>query len=246
MVCPGPSPQTVRDPCTQFEETRVTLRMVEPDVASDPAATPRQLLGGMVPVPAVEVNDRTVLRTPRLLLRPLAEADRDQFIALVVRSRAHLDRWSALHRPGETDQELFARQLELTRLGDRRSTAVRRAIFLHDATLIGSCNLNSISRGLQFESDSNWWIGAEFAGKGLATEAVRALTDHALRELPEGLGLHRVFAGIRPDNAASIRVAAKCGFTRQQQVKSYLNVGGAWELHDIYVRDVLDEVPGPV
>jgi len=216
----------------------VTLRLVETDTPRIESATSRELLGGMVAAP-LEVNDRAVLRTARLLLRPLSDSDRRAFIELARRSRAHLDRWSALHRPGESDDALFDRQLELARAGERRSTAVRRAVLMDDGTLIGACNLNSISRGLQFESDCNWWIGAEFCGRGYATEALRALSDHALRELPDGLGLHRVFAGIRPDNAASIAVAARCGFTRQQQVKSYLNVGGAWELHDMYVRDVL-------
>ncbi len=217
----------------------MTLRLVETVSPRIESATSRELLGALVPVP-LEVSDRTVIRSERLLLRPLGDSDRAPFIDLVRRSRAQLDRWSALHRPGETDSELFDRQLELTRAGDRRSTAARRAVLLADGTLVGACNLNSISRGLQFESDCNWWIGTEFAGRGYATEALRALTDFALRDLPHGLGLHRVYAGIRPDNAASIAVARKCGFTRQQQVKSYLNVGGAWELHDMYVRDVLD------
>lgn len=217
----------------------MTLRLIETATPRIESATSRELLGSMVP-PAVEVADRAVLRTPRLVLRPLAESDRAAFIDLVRRSRALLDRWSALHRPGESDDELFTRQLELTRTGDRRSTAVRRGVLLHDGTLVGACNLNSISRGLQFESDCNWWIGAGHGGNGYAGEALRALTDHALRDLPDGLGLHRVFAGIRPDNVASIAVSRKAGFVRQQQVKSYLNVGGTWELHDIYVRDVLE------
>jgi len=222
----------------------VTIRLVETDGPRIESATSRELLGAMAPLPALEVADRAVIRTARLVLRPLAEHDRAAFIDLVRRSRAQLDRWSALHRPGETDGELFERQLELTRAGERRFTAARRAVLLGDGTLVGACNLNSISRGLQFESDCNWWIGSEFAGRGLASEALLALSGYALRDLPDGLGLHRVFAGIRPDNGASIAVARKCGFARQQQVKSYLNVGGVWELHDMYVRDVLGDPPG--
>lgn len=221
----------------------MTLRLVEPHGVRIEGATSRELLGAIAPPAPLEVLDRSVLRTPRLVLRPLTDADRGPFIDLVRRSRAHLDRWSALHRPGESDDQLFDRQLELTRSGERRSTAARRLVQLHDGTLVGACNLNSISRGLQFESDCNWWIGEPYCGRGYATEALRATAEHALRDLPTGLGLHRVFAGIRPDNAPSIAVATKCGFTRQQQVKSYLNVGGAWELHDMYVLDVLGNAP---
>ena len=218
----------------------MTLKLIDGDGPRIVSSTHRELLGTMVPVPALDVSDRSVLRTARLVLRPLIDTDRRAFVELVRRSRAQLDRWSALHRPGESEDELFDRQLELTRSGERRSTSVRRAVLLADGTLVGACNLNSISRGLQFESDCNWWIGTEFCGRGYASEALRALADYAVRDLPDGLGLHRVFAGIRPDNAPSIAVATRCGFVRQQQVKSYLNVGGAWELHDMYVRDMLE------
>jgi RimJ/RimL family protein N-acetyltransferase len=44
-------------------------------------------------------------------------------------------------------------------------------------------------------------------GRGLATEAARALRNHAISEM----GIHRLIALIDPDNAASARVAAKIG-----------------------------------
>jgi RimJ/RimL family protein N-acetyltransferase len=53
-----------------------------------------------------------------------------------------------------------------------------------------------------------YWLGVPFWGKGYATEAARALIDHAFGDLG-----HRVLLGrARVSNPASRRVLEKCGF----------------------------------
>jgi ribosomal-protein-alanine N-acetyltransferase len=51
-------------------------------------------------------------------------------------------------------------------------------------------------------------IAPEHQGKGLGTEAVRALLEHCTG----ALGMHRVEALIQPDNTASIRLVERLGF----------------------------------
>src|SRR5581483_1624280 len=60
----------------------------------------------------------------------------------------------------------------------------------------------------QGEAELGYWLGVSYWGRGLATEAVRAVIDHAFGELD-----HEVLqAGARVSNPASRRVLEKCGF----------------------------------
>jgi RimJ/RimL family protein N-acetyltransferase len=53
-----------------------------------------------------------------------------------------------------------------------------------------------------------YWLGLAFWGKGYATEAARAVIDHAFDEL----GHQLLLGGARVSNPASRRVLEKCGF----------------------------------
>ena len=77
-------------------------------------------------------------------------------------------------------------------------------------------------------------------GSGFAAEAVRRVCRYGF----EALGKHRIYGDTDPDNAASIRVLEKCGFTLEGRER------GAWKTH-IGQRDSLifgllpdDGIPG--
>ncbi|MCL4742431.1 MAG: GNAT family N-acetyltransferase [Phycisphaerales bacterium] len=203
----------------------------------------REAIADLAPARPVLVESRSLLRTARLTLRPLREIDRDEYLRVVRASREHLDRFSPLHRPGESDDDLFLRQLDLTETGDRNGTGWRRVGLLDDGRIAGAFNLNAIRRGLCLEADANWWVAVDCVRLGLASEGVRAMLDYAFMDLPRGLGLHRVFAGIQPENEASLRMAARLGFVRVGGgVSSYLHAGGRWERHDVFVADAVGQV----
>ena len=183
----------------------------------------------------VEVDSNSMLRTARLVLRPLRASDRDEFVRVIALSRAHLDEWMPLHEPDESDDDLFARQLRLTEQGDANRSAWRRIGILDDGRIAGAFNLTRIDRGLTAEADANAWVSAECAGTGLGVEGVQAMIDYAMADLPVGLGLHRVTVGIRPGHAVSERLATRVGFTRQPKLRSFLKVGGEWINHDIWI-----------
>ena len=91
----------------------------------------------------------------------------------------------------------------------RRRTAIRPQpaflIGLADGTLIGGCGIATGSGG---DPELGYWIGVAHWGRGYATEAARALIDHAFGEL----GCERLSSRARVSNPASRRVLEKCGF----------------------------------
>jgi RimJ/RimL family protein N-acetyltransferase len=69
---------------------------------------------------------------------------------------------------------------------------------------VGTCGVEPRDSGAEI----GYWLGAPFWGRGYATEAVRALIDHAFGDL----GHDALAAGARVSNPASRRVLEKCGF----------------------------------
>jgi RimJ/RimL family protein N-acetyltransferase len=58
------------------------------------------------------------------------------------------------------------------------------------------------------EPEIGYWLGVAFWGRGYATEAARAVINHAFGDL----GCDTLRAGARVSNPASRRVLEKCGF----------------------------------
>ena len=58
------------------------------------------------------------------------------------------------------------------------------------------------------KAELGYWIGTQYWGQGFATEAARAVIDHAFSEL----GWDELQSGARISNPASRRVLEKCGF----------------------------------
>lgn len=175
-----------------------------------------------------------------MLLRPLTAADEAAYLEAVLSSREELLAKMPMHKDGETDAQLFARQLAIVGNEQAAGQCFRCVGVLDDGRIAGAFNLNAISRGLEWQADITWWVATPLAGRGLATEGVAALIAHALADLPTGLGLHQVHAWITRDNPASVRVAEKVGLIKRPASESYLDTGSRWAVHDKYSRSVMD------
>ena len=76
----------------------------------------------------------------------------------------------------------------------------------HDGVQVGDLSFKGLNEDGSVEI--GYGISDEFQGQGYATEAVKATVDWALKQD----GVLRVEAETEPDNTASQRVLAKCGF----------------------------------
>lgn len=64
-------------------------------------------------------------------------------------------------------------------------------------------------------AEIGYWLGEPFWGRGLATEAVKAVTEHAFQEF----SLTRVYAVPFAYNTASARVLEKAGYTLEARLR---------------------------
>jgi len=76
---------------------------------------------------------------------------------------------------------------------------------LRNGVVIGACGFTRVDR---HPPELGYWLGVKHWGKGYATEAVRAVIDHAFAELD----CEAVQSAARVTNPASRRVLEKCGF----------------------------------
>ena len=109
---------------------------------------------------------------------------------------------------------------------------------VYQGGLVGQVTVGGISWGSLRAGYVGYWIDEAVAGRGIMPLAVAMAIDHSLQELR----LHRIEVNIRPENAASLRVAEKLELRREGQRQQYLHIDGAWRDHITFVV-YADEVP---
>ena len=177
------------------------------------------------------------LRGDRVYLRPLQESDAEPLLALRIRNRDFFRPWEPVPPPNHFTLE--AQRAEIERAAkdaeqDRRyAFAICR---IDDDRLVGRITLSNVARGAWQNATLGYYIDERENGRGYATEAVRL----AIRFAFEVARLHRVQAGVVPENAASVRVLEKAGFRREGYSKNYLKLDDAWRDHEMFAITVED------
>lgn len=108
-----------------------------------------------------------------------------------------------------------------------------------DGRFCGQLTIGNVAHGALRSAWIGYWVHSEVTGLGVATGAVALGLDHCFGPV----GLHRVDATVRPENAASRRVLAKAGFREEGLLRRYLHVDGAWRDH-LLVAMTVEECPG--
>jgi RimJ/RimL family protein N-acetyltransferase len=139
------------------------------------------------------------LQTARLILHPPRPADAKAIAALADDIRVARNTLRIPHPYTLADAEAFIAS------ADKREGEAAFAVTLRSGVLIG---LAGIARLNGNAAELGYWLGVPFWGQGYATEAARAVIDHAFAEL----GHDVLNSGARISNPASRRVLEKCGF----------------------------------
>lgn len=165
---------------------------------------------------------------PAVRLRALRPTDRRAWIDAMERSAALHAPWAPRQPAGVDLAARFAAQLAAHETG----SCWKGVAIDEEGRLVAWANLNEIVRGATFGATAGWAVHVDHAGRGVMTEAVRQLLYRAFHH--HGLGLHRVAAGIMPENLASLRVAEKAGFRREGFAPGLVRIDGAWRDHVLF------------
>lgn len=95
------------------------------------------------------------------------------------------------------------------------------------APIIGNISLTNIRRGPLQAADLGYGLDHRYEGKGLMTEALRAVCDHAFGPMY----LHRLQANHLPDNLKSAAVLKRLGFVVEGYARGFLLIDGKWRDH---------------
>ena len=161
--------------------------------------------------------EQAELCTARLLLRPFRAEDAPRVSALIDDADIARNTLTIPHPyPKGLAETWIAGHVDAWREARRGVWAVCP----QGGELVGAA-------GLHFEpthkrAELGYWIGRAHWGRGIATEAVRALVEHAF----DGLGLERVFAHHFVWNPASGRVLEKAGLRREGLLREYVEKDG--------------------
>jgi ribosomal-protein-alanine N-acetyltransferase len=104
----------------------------------------------------------------------------------------------------------------------------------------GELGVRHITWGSSRSAELGYWIDRGFAGRGIMPTALAMGVDHCFQVL----GLHRLEAGIRPENIASRRVAEKLGFRDEGTRLRQVHIDGAWRDHICYAITAEDVPAG--
>ena len=169
----------------------------------------------------------------RIVLRPLASNDFDQWREVRKRSHDWLVKWEPKPIPGQPDaaddRRVFAARCSARDRERQLGSGYGFGIFIQ-GRFAGEINLSSIQRGPFQNAYVGYWIDEAQAGNSFVPEAVVVVFRFAFEEL----ALHRLQIAIIPRNRASRRVVEKLGVREEGVALRYLEINGTWEDHVRY------------
>jgi RimJ/RimL family protein N-acetyltransferase len=152
-----------------------------------------------IPTETFREGSTPVLETERLVLRAPRLGDA-KVIATLANDRRIAENTSRIPHPYR-----LADAQEFIATANQSANETIFVVTLRNGGLIGACGLMT---PVDDNTEIGYWLGVKHWGQGYATEAVRAMIDHAFADLD----CEALQAAARVTNPASRRVLEKCGF----------------------------------
>ncbi|WP_104664398.1 GNAT family N-acetyltransferase [Ensifer adhaerens] len=167
------------------------------------------------------------ISTDRLVIRPFAPDDFPAFFAY--HSLPEVYRYLYQEPLDETAARAKFAKASLPRLDDDGDVAVFAVERREDGALIGEVLLKLASRAAE-QAETGYIFNPDFAGKGYATEAMKAILDLGFSTLK----FHRIFARLDALNKGSVGVVERLGMRREAHLIENDRFNDAWGDEYVY------------
>jgi ribosomal-protein-alanine N-acetyltransferase len=108
-------------------------------------------------------------------------------------------------------------------------------VIANEEEMMGAIGINLQYDVYKYSAEIGYWLGEPFWGKGIATSAVKALTEFAFTNFL----LSRIYAHVFEGNIASEKVLLKAGYVKEATLKNAVFKGG--KFLDQYIYAILKE-----
>jgi len=107
--------------------------------------------------------------------------------------------------------------------GSKKNGAVTRVIE-YQGLFVGSVGITPQGGWRKHLGEIGYWVAEEYWGKGIATEALRQMTEYGFA----ALDLRKLYAAVLAPNVVSMRVLEKCGYRREGVLKAEVQKRGEY------------------
>lgn len=175
-----------------------------------------------------------------LTLRPVRVSDARLWREIRVRNASWLRPWEPSNPETPLTRSSIGPYVSMVRTmrKEARQGLALPWVVTYGNQFAGQLTVGSITWGSSRSGTVGYWIDEAFAGHGIIPTALAMAVDHCFRVV----GLHRLEASIRPENAASRRVVEKLGFREEGIRVRQLHINGQWRDHLCYAITA-EEVP---
>lgn len=174
-----------------------------------------------------ENMEMETIETDQFILRPYQKGDEASLRKHINNKNVAKDTVEIPHPYSAEDANEWIRNS--LRLQKEESPEEVRFALVIDGEVVGGISLVNIEG---HKAEIGYWLGEDYWGKGLMTEAVEAVTKYGF----EVLKLKRIYAYTFPTNKGSQRVLEKAGYELEGRLRKYVEKDG--ELRDdlLYAR----------
>jgi len=163
-----------------------------------------------------------MLTRDNITLRPLDDDDKEQLALLANNKKVWDNLRDLMPYPYTIDNAIF-----FISLAKQEDPLLTFAIEF-DGQLAGIIGLFPQQDVYKKTAEIGYWIGEPFWNKGIATKAVKLMTDYAFDQL----GFIRIHTGVFEYNLASMKVLEKCGYKKDGVFeKAIIKNDQVWDEH---------------